>query len=274
MLHYLLDPPVWSLGVELVCYAASPIFARLRTWQLMVLVFLSAITQLRVQGIAYHHLTVPVNVFFFLLGFIAYRFCDQHALLSRAARLGLAAAAFVLLLLPVTEAFLFSTTAFVFTATERFGFWALFAACLPGLFLTTKNARWDRELGLLSYPLYLSHWYFAGLGSPILVLGTSISVAIILVWLIDKPIEAIRRQRAGRRSRPAESLPGGLRHSGVREQARSIGVAPYAGFPNIAHKIFLFRPSIERIIRARARRAGPIVPIPPSRNRGFAAKGR
>ena len=72
---------------------------------------------------------------------------------------------------------------------------------LPALSVLTKDSRFDRPIGGLSYPVYLVHWYFVGLG-PIAAIGTSILAAAVLVQCVDQPVERFRRWRRNNLTAP------------------------------------------------------------------------
>jgi peptidoglycan/LPS O-acetylase OafA/YrhL len=96
-------------------------------------------------------------------------------------------------------------------------FWALyipFAIALPFVFALTKNWRFDRELGELSYPLYLIHGMILGLafyrwGAPTMLpdLGAAVLFCVSAAYTLNKVIEVpanrlreawVRRRMKGR----------------------------------------------------------------------------
>ena len=84
----------------------------------------------------------------------------------------------------------------------RWLLFALFAACLPALFDLTKNVRFDRKIGDLSYPVYLCHTLFVpaaatyGPWAAFAVFFASCALSWVAVKLIDEPIDSWRQRRA------------------------------------------------------------------------------
>jgi peptidoglycan/LPS O-acetylase OafA/YrhL len=79
-----------------------------------------------------------------------------------------------------------------------------FALGVPSIFEISKNSRWDRWLGELSYPLYMVHILVLsllatlGLGLPALGIVAALActaAAVLLVLLVDRPLEARRQSK-------------------------------------------------------------------------------
>jgi peptidoglycan/LPS O-acetylase OafA/YrhL len=81
---------------------------------------------------------------------------------------------------------------------------------LPFLFAKTKTSKYDRQLGNLSYPIYINHLIMIPISMTILnslganknflifvVLTLSITMALIMIKYIEEPIEKIRQKIAG-----------------------------------------------------------------------------
>ena len=68
--------------------------------------------------------------------------------------------------------------------------------------------RFDRALGELSYPMYISHWtvimvveYFCGRHQlPLLALGATVVLCLGLNRFVADPIERLRQERVLRRA--------------------------------------------------------------------------
>jgi peptidoglycan/LPS O-acetylase OafA/YrhL len=91
-------------------------------------------------------------------------------------------------------------------------FYVLFAIAVPYIFEATKNARADRWIGELSYPLYLVHGLTQGIiffklgAAPgnipamILAVSCSIAAAVLMRMLVEWPIERWRKARFHKRN--------------------------------------------------------------------------
>jgi len=82
-----------------------------------------------------------------------------------------------------------------------------FVLLIPGLFRLTKDSRLDDYIGLVSYPIYLDHVIATDIGSKVLspsippvwaTLISVLSVTLLLVVFVEKPIEAYRRRRSAK----------------------------------------------------------------------------
>lgn len=84
---------------------------------------------------------------------------------------------------------------------DRPSFWMLylaFAASVPLIFQATKRCRFDREIGELSYPLYLVHGVILGVvftrigPQAVAAVGLSIIGAYAMRYVVEVPIERYR----------------------------------------------------------------------------------
>ena len=84
-------------------------------------------------------------------------------------------------------------------------FFVVFVGALPFIFNLTKNWKFDRYIGELSYPIYISHIFILACISAsqiptfgqqgLIVSIATIIFAIILNELVSKKIENIRQKR-------------------------------------------------------------------------------
>ncbi len=84
---------------------------------------------------------------------------------------------------------------------------SLFALALPFIFYVSKEWKWDRWIGEISYPLYICHMLVLSLttnlrqacepmiGGAIYLLG-SVALSVLLVYAVDQPMERWRQSRA------------------------------------------------------------------------------
>jgi peptidoglycan/LPS O-acetylase OafA/YrhL len=192
----------WSIGMEIWFYLIAPVLVRLGDLALVTLGLASLALRLTVisQGFPEGRL-FPAQLCVFILGMLAWRWGPRIAgyLPASRARWGLVAG-FVIL-------------------TFGYPYWripgqlwlydAFMAASLGTIFDLTKKLKWDQWIGHLSYPLYLVHiLVFATLDrsgrapNPWLGLLLSIGCAILLLKLVEQPIDAWRQRRAAQLKAP------------------------------------------------------------------------
>ncbi len=150
--NYLILPQGWTIGLEITFYLFAPLLVKQKTKILLLIASLSLIARL----ISYYFLGFnhdpwqyrffPFEILFFIAGIIAYRvyarFCMGGLYIHP-----------ILLVFPI---FLF-TIFFKYFPNIIFYYLIVFIS-IPFLFKFTKNNKFDRFLGELSYPLYLCHF--------------------------------------------------------------------------------------------------------------------
>lgn len=202
----LLVPQSWSLSLELMFYAVAPFLARLH-WGWLVALCAASIG-LRISGYwlpvdygLWQGRFFPTVLFLFLLGMLA------HRVLPLVQRLPWWTG------YPVNAALL---AAVIFLPLAKpdpeIGRWLLYfgiAAATPFVFNTFKDFAWDRWIGDLSYPIYLSHLVVIGLvltfnpPEPVwLALGGTLALSILIKVLVEQPVDRWRQARAGRARLP------------------------------------------------------------------------
>jgi peptidoglycan/LPS O-acetylase OafA/YrhL len=78
----------------------------------------------------------------------------------------------------------------------------LFGVTLPFLFQASKNWRWDRWIGNLSYPVYLVHASVLlllkvgyGIDRGLVAVSCSTFAALLLLVVVEQPLEKLRQRR-------------------------------------------------------------------------------
>lgn len=211
--NWMLVPQAWSLSVELMFYAIAPFVVRLRARPFVALLIAGLLLRLAIDLSSlnvntWHRSFGPFEMPYFFLGVAAHRIYQAGYL--RHPTFGIA------LLLATPFYYTLEQAAGVDWSTENPVWWAYFGLitlALPSLFALTKSATWDREIGELSYPIYIVHLLVMGLidvylGRPLFDnlgrwgwLALNVTAVIGAGWLgwrlIGVPIDALRARLAG-----------------------------------------------------------------------------
>jgi peptidoglycan/LPS O-acetylase OafA/YrhL len=218
----LLVPPAWSLSVELYFYLLAPYLVRRSVPLLIALIACSLLCRVLLavclgwQGDPWSYRFFPSELAFFLTGVLAYRVQGGTAPTSR---LWLVALALFGGMLGLAEMLGIWQADLPVHRWARVGLFAALAAFVPMLFRWTKNWRWDRYVGELSYPLYVCHflaiWVLmawgdiaSGTGRVVVVVGT-VLFAIALQQCVDAPVDRYRQARMARRGSRSHRLAKG-----------------------------------------------------------------
>lgn len=207
----LLVPPAWTLGLEISFYLIAPFILHRRR----VMVFMLAISII-IRIILFHiglgkqdpwtYRFFPTELAFFLLGALSNQVIWPYykKILSNKQIQSWACLSTYLLisitltfsLIPINE------------TIKCLVFFSLFLIFMPFTFYFSKSNNWDKKLGDLSYPIYISHMLVLylttilltrlniGHKAPIAIctLLLSIVLAIFLNKFIGNPIESIRNR--------------------------------------------------------------------------------
>jgi peptidoglycan/LPS O-acetylase OafA/YrhL len=211
--HYLLVPQAWSLSIELMFYAVAPFMVAWRTRTLLAIMLLCAILRLTIYlGLHLHrdpwtYRFAPAELLLFLAGVLAYR------TYRRLDRRGVNSAVCVTVTIALIVICLFYQQIPVRHIAKQWAFYCFAWAALPFVFLASRSNSLDRQIGDLSYPVYLSHYLFVFFLPPFLqrlrpqmnestaILVVTLLASIILNFLVIGPVERVRRRVASRLSR-------------------------------------------------------------------------
>ncbi len=207
--RFLLVPQAWTLGIELTFYFVAPFIVRRRWWFVAALLAAS----LGLRAFTFYSLALnfdpwtyrffPHELALFLAGCLGCKIYESW--LAGALRnrrwIGLSA------LVAILGATIFYPA---IPLAEKHTCYLLAAAiCIPVIFALTKNWRWDRSLGELSYPIYISHVFvlpYAALAAgkmtavslPVLLLAGTLALACAIHFLLERRIDRIRQRRVAR----------------------------------------------------------------------------
>ncbi|MFT3725482.1 MAG: acyltransferase [Hyphomonadaceae bacterium] len=203
----LLVPQSWSLSLELMFYALAPFLARLHWGWLAALC--AASIGLRISGYwlpvdfgLWQGRFFPTALFLFLFGMLAQRALPLVERLPWWTGYPVNVALLALVIfLPALK------------PDPEFGRWMVYAGVAiasPFVFRTFRDFTWDRWIGDLSYPIYLSHLVVIGLvltfnvPEPVWVaIGGTLALSILIKLLVEQPVDRWRQARVHREVRPA-----------------------------------------------------------------------
>ncbi|MDQ0465591.1 peptidoglycan/LPS O-acetylase OafA/YrhL [Caulobacter ginsengisoli] len=199
----LMAPQSWSLSTELMFYAVAPFIVRWK-WGWIALLAAASIA-LRLAG---HWLDVdyllwqgrlfPTALFMFLLGVLGFK---AMPLVEKAPRaIGWGAAAVLL-------AYCLAFTALTMPPLmARWVTYGVVALTVPWIFHAFKDNRFDRWIGDLSYPVYLSQLIVIGLvltfKPPLPIwaaIGGTFAFSALLLVLVEHPVDRWRQRRLAAR---------------------------------------------------------------------------
>ncbi|MYL83052.1 acyltransferase family protein [Desulfovibrio aerotolerans] len=198
---FLLIPQSWTISLELVFYALAPWLVRRSTGVLVALAGASFVLRVLIYWAdlpfdPWKQRFFPVECGFFLLGILAYRL---YAALKPVA---------------IPQATLWKIVGLYLAALLGYQFlpgfmgkelylYAATVLSIPFLFRLTKKMAYDRTLGELSYPIYITHWtvilmveYACGRAHlPAIALIATVAVSWLLNRFVADPIEGYRQRR-------------------------------------------------------------------------------
>ena len=205
---YLLISPAWTLQIELLFYLLAPFLVRLRLIFLVFLIFLLTLVHNPLPFLINNNsFTVGflINLPYFLFGILSfslYRYIRTRAISN--SMLHTIYIVFMLIVIFYTMLPFASIPLPYYTNGIYLTFLIL---ALPYTFLLTKNNSFDRAIGVLSYPFYISHMLFIKLLDNVRLLSThpiyftiiafifALLGSFVLEKFIDKPIDVIRQRR-------------------------------------------------------------------------------
>lgn len=207
--RFLAVPQGWTLSLEFYFYLLAPFIVK-KTIRFILLIIVASFLIRLVTAIYFKlHLDpwsyrfFPSEIMFFLCGSIAYRLFVINNTQEEISHNKTKYFCFFLIIAAgvigryshtVGNLYLFSTTVM-----------GILFLILPKLFVATKNNKFDRYIGELSYPLYISHmlviWVSelifnnGGMWQRINIAFVSILLSILIYEFIDKRVDKFRHRR-------------------------------------------------------------------------------
>jgi len=198
---FLLIPQAWTLSLELTFYLLAPFLVRRRLAVLLILAGAGFALRYYIYRVElpidpWEQRFFPAEFGFFILGILCHRFYAR--ITTRAMRPWLPKA--------VTLGFLGYLAVYQFLpggfAKELFTY-GLAIFTLPYAFVFTKYVTWDRTIGELSYPIYISHWliivvlryYYPQELLPVLSVAVTVAFCFAFNVFFSDRIERYRQKR-------------------------------------------------------------------------------
>jgi peptidoglycan/LPS O-acetylase OafA/YrhL len=203
--NFLLVPQSWTLAVELLFYLCVPFLNRLKSRYLLVILGLGILLRILMYQKGFYHdpwtyRFFPFEISMFLSGLLMSRLYLMKKDMFEKFKYSWIVVLFCIFLIAIFE--------FVPIDLEikKWGLYLIVVTSLPFLFSFSNKFKFDREIGELSYPVYLVHIMVWTFFMPILLkfwklplnwvsavfVLVSIIVAIIANFLINKIIFLIK----------------------------------------------------------------------------------
>ncbi len=150
--QFLLIPQAWTLGVEILFYLIAPFIVRKNLLFVGGLLLGTLLLRLILWNWGLNHdpwihRFFPTALGFFLLGTFCYHGYKRLELKKNVP---------VKFIYYLTILTIFTYGFLDFTGKELL-FFLFFTIAVPFVFIHTKHSKWDRKIGELSYPVYISH---------------------------------------------------------------------------------------------------------------------
>lgn len=203
--YFLFLPQAWSLSIEIMFYAIAPFILK-RKWYLFIPI-VAASFSLRYYMYSkgynsdpWNYRFFPLELALFLMGSLSHRMYAgiswekiPKMILYLLAPIPIIMTFFYHFLPPVAVQYFFNWPQMIYYCTLFF--------LIPVLFQVTKKLNFDRDIGELSFPIYLIHLMLI----PLFTLNTFLTLKVMIastifsafiVKYVDKPIDRLRQKRA------------------------------------------------------------------------------
>ena len=152
---FLLIPPAWTLGLEITFYLIAPFIVRKDLKWIVIIILGSFLLRLILMSNGldkdpWTYRFFPTELMFFLLGTVAYNIYNKF-------KINFTSKTALILILSTVLLFTFCYSSLAFNYKGIVYLSCIFV-CIPFVFQLTKNWKFDRVIGELSYPVYISHW--------------------------------------------------------------------------------------------------------------------
>ena len=215
---FLLVPQAWTVALELLFYLIAPLVVRKSTVFIFLLAAISLVVRYALlcsgfNTVAWNYFFFPSELVFFLMGILAYRGYKMIKFGERCSKtIGLVSSVILAAYLAFYGLLVingpFSMRIFSVIPEKEILFYFLFWLALPFIFILSRKSTFDRTIGDLSYPVYISHiliWtlfypkVFSALNidksyAGIIAFGLTVCFSVLLNRFVQKPIDQYRRK--------------------------------------------------------------------------------
>jgi peptidoglycan/LPS O-acetylase OafA/YrhL len=207
---YLIVNQAWTLQVELLFYLFVPLVIKLKKhfWFFVSLYFIFF------YGLVVPFQFLPQNTltfnflnyfFYFLLGMCSYKYIYKN--INKKQLTGFSKLIFLFFLTLVIFYQILPGKILDKGFYMSLSYYMAFAVSIPYLFKLTKNNKFDRFLGELSYPVYITHMLFVKLFfalhfpshqylNSIIIATPTLIFSILLVKVVQDPVDRFRHRKA------------------------------------------------------------------------------
>lgn len=222
--NFLLIPQAWTLVLELMFYILVPFILLLKN-RYIFLIFIASVALKYLMpiwgmtGVIWEYRFFPAEICYFIMGIFAYKFYIKAKIkeydLKVIGPISISLAIFSLSFFNYTSKYFNSS---IFTAEWFFYF--LLAILIPVIFAYSKNNSFDRKIGDLSYPVYISHILVNNIVNPLffvryvhnpnlqalVVFFCSVILSMAIIFFIQGPIEKIRFKNSEKIKKTNENI--------------------------------------------------------------------
>ncbi len=209
-MHQPIVAPAWSLVVEVMFYITAPLFIRRKTFVILSILIASFIIRyiLLIQQNNTHAGYLlgffPANMGFFCMGILAYRLFNKKIFIKSKK---LFSFLIIFLLSQIVFWGFMPNIFFLSIPLREVIFFLTIFTVIPTLFNITQRFSFDRLLGDLSYPMYITHLLILELfeymklnnyNYPLFIIISIFSIlttSYVLYKFIDRPLNTFRQKR-------------------------------------------------------------------------------
>lgn len=207
--NMLFVPQIWTLGLEVMFYLFAPFLVRRRWWLQLIIVLASLTYRYYVYTEKFwswdpwSYRFFPFEIALFMAGSLAY----QIYTVIRERNVSVWLMRVMWLIIPAMI-FYYPYATWAHDYDKRWLFYSIVFLTIPFVFHYTKNMKWDRWIGELSFPIYIGHHLIMMIIKPyfwahpenmywfgICTVAGSLIFAVFLWKFVIDPIEKIRQKR-------------------------------------------------------------------------------
>jgi len=198
---FLFVPQAWSISLEICFYLIAPFIVK-NPKRLLVVFIVSTLIRGYLLLIGknldpWTYRFFPAEMALFTMGALSFHFYKMKYFNIIQNNIKTILFFFICILI------LYNYLPITFGGNKRFIFYSIFAFLLPYFFYYSKNNKLDRNIGELSYPIYLCHLFALSLSTKIfiilklkgMIIGAvliTILLSLFLTFIVQKPFNKIR----------------------------------------------------------------------------------